>query len=62
MMPVAPPENLSSHFAALTPADWQRFSDTEVTRRYTDIDGLMAEAGIRHRLVDGAQRNGTAIP
>jgi Xaa-Pro dipeptidase len=62
MMPVAPPENLSSHLAALTAADWPRFSDAEMTRRYTAIDGLMAEAGIRHLLVYGAQWNGAAIP
>jgi hypothetical protein len=62
MMPVAPPENLSSHLAALTAAVWPRFSDAEMTRRYTDIDGLMAEADIRHLLVYGAQWNGAAIP
>jgi hypothetical protein len=60
MMPVAPPENLSSHLAALTAAYWPRFSDAEMTRRYTAIDGLMAEAGIRHLMVYGAQWNGAA--
>lgn len=53
---------LPDHLAALAAADWPRFSDAEMTRRYTVIDRLMDEAGIRHLLVYGAQWNGAAIP
>ena len=56
------PNALPDHLAALTEADWPRFSDAEITRRYTAIDRLMDEAGVRHLLVYGAQWNGAAIP
>lgn len=53
---------LADRLAALAAADWPRFSDAEITRRYTAIDRLMDQAGIRHLLVYGAQWNGAAIP
>lgn len=54
--------SLPDHLAALAAADWPRFTDAEMTRRYTAIDGLMTEAGVRHLLVYGSQWNGAAIP
>lgn len=66
MTPVTLPEDFPEHLpddlANLAAADWPRFSDAEMTRRYTAIDGLMAEAGLRHLLVYGSQWNGAAIP
>ena len=56
------PAAIPGHLAALALSDWPRFSDAEMTRRYTAIDRLMDEAGIRHLLVYGAQWNGSAIP
>lgn len=56
------PAALPDHLAALAASDWPRFSDAEMTRRFTAVDGLMADAGIRHLLVYGAQWNGAAIP
>lgn len=61
-MTTAALSDLPDDLAALAAVDWPRFSDAEMSRRYTAIDRLMTEAGIRHLLVYGTQWNGAAVP
>ncbi len=61
-MDIHRPYPLPPDLAALVEAEWPRFSEAEISRRQTAINGLMAEQNIEYLLVYGFYWNGPAIP
>ncbi len=52
---------LPPHLQRLLDAEYPRFSDTEMARRRTAVEALLAEAGCEHLVFYGANRAGSSV-
>src|SRR5262245_28711361 len=52
---------LTDHLRDIVEAEYPRFSQTEMVRRRTEIEGLLAGASCDHLIFCGANRFGSAV-
>lgn len=57
-----PPPDLTPRQQALLDQEWPRFSDAEMARRRSAIEGIMTENDVAHLLMYGAGGRGSAVP